>query len=154
QPEGPYLVGGRSAGASVALEIAQQLRRRGCTVDLVVSFDGAPLTACRVTPRRSPKYWWKVIRNLRYWITDDLADNFSLDKFLKRVAGKLKRTLSRDTTSERAQVERYLGGGEFSDRAVALMENFYMAITRYIPQKYDSRVLLFQARTEPLLDLM
>jgi acyl carrier protein len=44
QPEGPYLLGGRSAGACIALEMAQQLRSHGHEIGLLVSIDGAPLT--------------------------------------------------------------------------------------------------------------
>ncbi|HEX2052024.1 MAG TPA: thioesterase domain-containing protein, partial [Actinomycetota bacterium] len=41
QPDGPYLVGGWSVGASIALEIALQLRAQGCDVPLVAAIDGA-----------------------------------------------------------------------------------------------------------------
>ncbi|MEH1787961.1 MAG: thioesterase domain-containing protein [Nostoc sp.] len=39
QPEGPYLLGGRCSGGNIALEMAQQLKKRGHQVLLVVMVD-------------------------------------------------------------------------------------------------------------------
>ena len=39
QPDGPYLLGGGSLGGMIALEIAQQMRRSGDAVRLLVMFD-------------------------------------------------------------------------------------------------------------------
>lgn len=36
QPEGPYLLGGRCTGGNIALEMAQQLKKRGHKILLVV----------------------------------------------------------------------------------------------------------------------
>src|SRR5262249_36501747 len=39
QPAGPYYLGGLSSGGTIAFEMAQQLRRRGQSVALLVLFD-------------------------------------------------------------------------------------------------------------------
>jgi thioesterase domain-containing protein len=49
QPEGPYLLGGWSMGALVALEIARTLEARGGRVALIAAIDGA-------TPGRVPRH--------------------------------------------------------------------------------------------------
>ena len=46
QPEGPYLLGGWSAGSVIALEMAQLLKVSGRKVELLIALDGA-----RSTPR-------------------------------------------------------------------------------------------------------
>lgn len=40
QPQGPYLLGGASFGATVAIEIAENLIQRGAAIDSVLIFDG------------------------------------------------------------------------------------------------------------------
>lgn len=152
QPEGPYLLGGRSAGACIALEMAQQLRARGRETSLLVSIDGAPLHALGPSRRLSPRYFWKVLRNFPVWVADEFAPGFSARGLVQRVKRRLGRIASPGKLTEKEQVRVYLGDGEFSNRAVELMESFYGAVMRYVPKPYDGRVLLFQA-TEPLYDL-
>ena len=67
QPEGAFVVGGSSVGATVALEIAQQLRAAGRTVDLLFAIDGAPYTGAE-TPAWHPRFYWKYLRNLPLFI--------------------------------------------------------------------------------------
>jgi thioesterase domain-containing protein/acyl carrier protein len=53
QPNGPYFLGGNSMGGTVALEMAQQLRKRGYQVALLVMFDTFGLNSFpRLTFRR------------------------------------------------------------------------------------------------------
>jgi thioesterase domain-containing protein len=152
QPEGPYLLGGRSAGACIALEMAQQLRAHGHEIGLLVSIDGAPLTEAGSTRRLRPRYFWKVLRNFPLWVADELAPGFSARKLAQRAKLRLERMRSPERGTEKARVRLYLGDAQFSSRAVDLMESFYGAVMRYAPKPYDGRVLLFQA-TEPLYDL-
>jgi acyl transferase domain-containing protein/NADPH:quinone reductase-like Zn-dependent oxidoreductase/thioesterase domain-containing protein/NAD(P)-dependent dehydrogenase (short-subunit alcohol dehydrogenase family)/acyl carrier protein len=152
QPQGPYLLGGRSAGACIALEMAQQLRARGHEIGLLVSIDGAPLTVLDSNRRRSPRYFWKVLRNFPRWVADDLAPGFSTHRLFQRAKLRLARITSPERGTEKERVRIYLGDAQFSSRAVELMESFYGAVMRYVPKPYAGPVLLFQA-TEPLYDL-
>jgi amino acid adenylation domain-containing protein len=76
-PQGPYLIGGYSAGGVIALEIAQQMKKLGLEVNLLVLFDTfGPIPPQRlpwVTPwmfnafrvlRRVEGYFWK------FWLLD------------------------------------------------------------------------------------
>src|SRR5215472_12715262 len=51
QPRGPLFFGGWSAGAVVALEIAQQMKAEGRDVKLLAAFDGAPKNSGAVISR-------------------------------------------------------------------------------------------------------
>jgi aspartate racemase len=75
--QGPYFIGGYSAGGIVALEIATQLKKQGFDVGLVVLFDtfgpNYPRLLPGITPRifnalrvvrRIQSYWWK------FWLLD------------------------------------------------------------------------------------
>jgi thioesterase domain-containing protein/acyl carrier protein len=53
QPEGPYYLGGYSAGGILAYEVAQQLHAEGETVDYLAIIDMS-------APNLNLKYWWRV----------------------------------------------------------------------------------------------
>jgi thioesterase domain-containing protein/acyl carrier protein len=57
KPEGPYLLAGYSAGGLVAFEVAQQLRRKGHQIDMLVILD---------VPAQSPKF--KYLRDFTRWL--------------------------------------------------------------------------------------
>lgn len=64
RPDGPYIVGGYSVGATVAFEVARQLRALGAAVPLLLSFD---MTAPGYPPRQSlPVRIWTHLRNLLF----------------------------------------------------------------------------------------
>jgi thioesterase domain-containing protein len=161
QPDGPYLLGGYSAGVPVALEMAQQLERRGQSVELLVSFDGAPLNSRASTSRWSPSYYGKMARNLPNWVADSLCANFSWGGLARRgsdkvhgVAKKVAARLAGNADFAKYDVRGFIAGYEFSAPALAFMEAFYAAVQHYIPSEYQGRVLLYQSRTEPLYHLL
>jgi hypothetical protein len=51
QPQGPYYLGGASYGGVIALEMAQQLRRVGLTVGVLIMFDTYNLAYGKTLPR-------------------------------------------------------------------------------------------------------
>jgi thioesterase domain-containing protein len=64
QPEGPFLLGGHSTGATIALEMSQQLTARGREVSLLVVFDGELFNTGAEIRFRNPLYWLKLLLNL------------------------------------------------------------------------------------------
>jgi len=83
QPKGPYLIGGSCVGGVVAFEIAQQLRRLGEEIALLVLVDS-----------RYPSwiwYWRYVIATLR----SDLASGQFKEKLLARFRGSVERAIER-----------------------------------------------------------
>jgi len=160
QPKGPYFLGGWSAGSSIALEMAQQLRGTGRTVDLLVAFDGAPFNTGAGTHPWNPAYGLKLLRNLPLWIADDLIPAFSVTAFARRVRDKARAVVGASTSAllgrENAdgnQVAGFLEMSHWSLPERQLMSLLYGALTRYVPKPYPGRVLVYQSRTEPLYHL-
>jgi hypothetical protein len=50
-------------------------------------------------------------------------------------------------------VKAFIGPGEYSESAKAFMGAFYLTLRRYVPRRYNGRVLLYKCRLEPLLYL-
>ncbi|MEN1786455.1 MAG: thioesterase domain-containing protein [Bacteroidota bacterium] len=73
QPEGPYLLGGRCMGGNIALEMAQQLKKRGQKVLLVVMVDSPkPL----LTEEEKVEYQNAVARVQMRWRGKLINNNF------------------------------------------------------------------------------
>src|SRR5690242_19636614 len=64
QPSGPFLLGGWSAGAIIALEIARNLRAKGRDVDLLVAIDAGPENTAAGYPWWHPIYLLALFRNI------------------------------------------------------------------------------------------
>jgi thioesterase domain-containing protein len=66
QPNGPLVIGGWSAGATVALVVAELLLRRGHEVPLLVIIDGAPLSVDtgRSGPVEKARLGWHRLANV------------------------------------------------------------------------------------------
>ena len=78
QPRGPIRLIGWSAGAIIAVQMAQQLCARGRDVPLLVALDGAPCNTGAGLGTRDPRYFMKLIANLPHWVRDDRTSDRSL----------------------------------------------------------------------------
>jgi thioesterase domain-containing protein/acyl carrier protein len=160
QPQGPYFLGGWSAGSTLALEMAQQLEASGRRVALVVALDGAPANTGAGTSLWNPLYYWKLLCNFPRWVVDDLMVDFSVQSAVSRVRAKLgslgttARAVRRRQAVPLPQVEGFMNTVDFSKDYVAFMNAVYAALQRYIPKAYAGRVLLYQAKTQPLYHLL
>jgi Thioesterase domain len=72
QPKGPFLLGGYSIGAAIALEVSQQLIARGRQVSLLVVFDGELFNTGGEISSRNPLYWLKLLLNMPRGIFEEL----------------------------------------------------------------------------------
>jgi thioesterase domain-containing protein len=168
QHEGPYVIAGYSWGGTVALELAQQLVRRGKAVPLLVILDMAA---------QSPYYrWiklfadeWGSLFNLDQIQREDLfiawRDRiFRLDYFLRRGARegaarawrriqratprKVARRLSAsleiagDTTPVRKQKD-FWAQYHLDPLRLEIIRINERTLKLYIPQEYPGKVLLF-----------
>ena len=159
QPQGPYFLGGWSAGSTLALEMAQQLEASGQHVALVVALDGAPFNIGAGTSLWNPLYYWKLLCNFPRWVVDDLMVDFSMQSAVSRVRAKLRSLGTtagavRRQTVPFPQVEGFMNTADFSKDYVAFMNAVYAALHRYIPKAYAGRVLLYQAKTQPLYHML
>jgi acyl transferase domain-containing protein/thioesterase domain-containing protein/NADPH-dependent curcumin reductase CurA len=159
QPEGPCMLGGWSAGSTLALEMAQQLTARGRHVELVVALDGAPFNTGAGTSLWNPLYYWKLLCNLPYWVADDLIPEFSLPALLRRVRSKIvaltrvaAKSVRRKTWAP-TEVNGFMDTTHYSPNQMVFMNALYSALCRYVSRPYAGRILLYKSRTEPLYHL-
>ena len=161
QPEGPYLLGGWSAGSAIALEMAHQLEASGRVVELLVAIDGAPPGISAGTSPWNPVYYGKLLCNLPGWISEDLLLDFSVRAFARRVRNKLvslskisAAVLRGEKNRHNYEVEGFMETSYFSDSQVKFMGALFNALHAYISKPYHGRVLLYKAKTEPLYHLL
>ena len=152
QPEGPLVLGGWSAGAIVALEMAQQLGGLGRDVPLLVALDGAPCNTEAGISCWNPLYGWKVACNLPRWLRDYQSNESRWQLYSGRLARRsvVSRTSQGDQTLNRGAVEGLLSKAGWLSEQVAFMSAFYDALRDYAPTQYRGRVLVYEARTQPL----
>jgi thioesterase domain-containing protein len=120
QPHGPYMLGGCSASAIVAYETAQQLRRLGHQVSLLVIFDEPnPEVACDDPARMQ----W---RELPRWM-----------------AGKFERAFGRNWARLQIWWSPQQQKPNVAQRFAPLSSRIEAA-TNYVPAPYPGRFLLFK----------
>ncbi len=176
QPQGPYLLGGYSFGAMVALEMAQQLRANGQDIALLTIFDQAPFNSDGGDARLTPRFLWHF---LRYYSGRLRGAGATV---LRASPGERLRLLSRTIKGYVRRFRMILGVGwtaagptkgpeephlpwrtrwrfgELYDSAGKLPWHYQKvrlahlrALGNYVPQPYQGRVLLFRAADQTLL---
>lgn len=157
QPHGAIVLGGWSAGAIIALEMAQQLRAIGREVPLLVAFDGAPCNTGAGMGKWNPLYALGLICNIPGWVKHQKQGSLSFQVIFKRAIKKVllrmkmaTSTLRNEQTLDGREVQGLLGmpgwRGDKADFVVAL----YNALRLYVPAPYDGRVVVYEAKTQPL----
>lgn len=132
KPEGPYIVTGFCAGGSIALELAQQLRRQGADVRFLALFGSPFATAYRLVPSLTYRVTFNVARVFRK-IREQLSPAYrerrmAMAAGLARSQAERARVAPDDPVTElRAHLEEVTLGG----------------LRRYTPRPFDGRVLVF-----------
>jgi thioesterase domain-containing protein len=144
QPAGPIILGGWSAGAVIALEMAQQLRTRGRTISCLVVFDGILKNTGGALHRWDPRYQLKLLFNLPRWIRDDLLRGRRNLRHLRRFTQRSRMPHS---------VDRFLDTSGWTQSAVLFSRTLFDALESYVPETYDGRILAYVAKTQPLTHL-
>jgi thioesterase domain-containing protein len=158
QPLGPYYLGGYSMGATIALEMAQQLRARGEEVGFLASFDSAPTK----TDYYDVRWGWSLAgqwaRALPYRLTRFvLASGQDKVVVLRRKWHKLSRASRDPTISPRDHAlgfARSLTKDLFGDTLVSahherVIAALYGISCEYVPRQYAGRLTLFRAAQQP-----
>jgi thioesterase domain-containing protein len=165
QPSGPFFIGGYSAGAAVALEMARQLDMCGREVRLLVILDGIMAnTGC------DPYYYVKLVRNLPRWFANDLivphwfseglAKNAGFrilaDAFVRRVRGKIvgwrKSWVARIRGRKIVPPDLVdvMDTSRWPKTQVSFARFVHNAVQAYVPKRYDGRVLIYATKMAPL----
>jgi thioesterase domain-containing protein len=157
QPDGPFILGGHSVGAIIALEMAQQLRARGREVGLVVVFDGELFNTGTEIGARNPLYWLKLMRNLPSWIREFLMVEFTFGKFCRtardKVIASCKTTVAKmfgQGLSSGHAVEGFINLDNCTPDHAAFMKVLYETQFTYVPREYTGRILICVAQTQAL----
>ncbi len=151
QTEEPYFVGGWSAAAGAAYEVAQQLRAQGQEVSLLVLFDGINPAASQDLARqeclrdRISRIAARVRFHVSNLASDEvgsifpyLQDRWKWIKLLSRI--RIWSISYRVLQRLRLQIPRWM-----QDPTDILIHCFY----RYRPEPYPGRVLLFRHGSRP-----
>ena len=151
QAQGPYYLGGYSAGGVLAYEIGCQLRARGEQVALLALFDTyAPHMPKGQRPSWHPRAFVRFLRNVPFWLRDLLQREDGVSRLLARVRLTVRAIwlrLKGDTDSLQAEIEcmRVIRGAEgISEEHRELILSHLTALQSYRPQVYDGQVTLFR----------
>ncbi len=174
QPEGPYLLGGYSAGAIIAFEVAQQLLAQGQKIDFLAIIDAPAQAAYFKTVRRftqqmahllhiSPQKeltYFLFLRNFlfraEYLWHQGLKDIWTsqsqrIGRLFRPPSGKPLIQPEEEThqngtakTPQSYHTDRY--GSQLEDpRMRSVFETNDLAIRSYVPEPYPGRVWLFKS---------
>jgi thioesterase domain-containing protein len=154
QPSGAFLLGGYSIGATIALEMSQQLIAKGREVSLLVVFDGDLLNTGAEISSRNPLYWLKLLVNVPRWIVDEPVKNRR--RFVNKWRARLKPVVfGRRNMNDRAPhaLESFLNFDSFLPDHAAFIKTLYDTHRNFVPKSYSRRVLVFAAKTQALMRL-
>jgi thioesterase domain-containing protein/acyl carrier protein len=153
QPKGPYHLGGSSFGGLVAYEIAQQLRRQGEEVGLLVFFDtwapGFPKALPSTSWFRKRLHYWQYRLNL-HWSNLMLLHTakerwkYARTKARKWVHGKRTQLAQFRHYCRQYYAERLVPKEIRKTRQFGLR-----AALAYVASPYSGRVTLFRATQQP-----
>jgi thioesterase domain-containing protein len=139
QPTGPLILGGHSAGAAIALEMAQQLRALGRDVRSLIVFDGELYNTGAELSVSNPTYWIKLALNIPAWIRTFYRS------IPRKVVERTKSAIAM-LTGKRADdpVEA------MTPHHAAFVDTLFKSQFRYVPKEYLGRVVVCVAKTQPL----
>ncbi|AWN22234.1 hypothetical protein DKM44_02435 [Deinococcus irradiatisoli] len=138
QPAGPYFLYGYSFGGLVVYEAAQQLKRMGDKIGLLILVDTyAPLPACR-----NLQSW---LQNTNYWLADELRRlKHAPQAFLRHQRSRIKKLIYRTHAKTNGREDHQL----FS----TLERNTFAAAKTYRAYPIDVPVIYFKAAQRPLYE--
>jgi len=152
QPEGPYYLGGWSAGGLVAFEVAQQLTSQGQEVPLIVLFDVVNWnglnrsTLWRKIAAALYLFGWKVKRHtVALWSLRGEALRAHLRDSMKQLRVGFNRILWMISDRKQRRSTRQ-GKTEPPDASKAV----YVAARAYFPKTYPGRAVLFRCEAQPM----
>ena len=146
QPEGPYFLGGRSSGGTIAFEMACQLKAAGEEVALLALLDTYPAGYFKLFPQgKDPRRRQQFLERARAHVANlrqlGVANKFTyVATKLKYAPAKIKHKAYRRAYKMYERIGRPLP---------TVLKNIeelnFMAAREYVPQVYSGRATLFSA---------
>jgi amino acid adenylation domain-containing protein len=147
QPEGPYLIGGRSSGGTVAFEMACQLAADGEQIDLLALLDAYPAGYFKLLPG-SGSFAQRVVRYAKKIQThgQNIGELKGLEK-LSYLTGKLRfaPAKAKHKIYRRAFKLYRKVGRRLPAVLINIEELNFAAVKDYVPQVYSGQATLFLA---------
>ncbi|MCY7347740.1 MAG: amino acid adenylation domain-containing protein [Pyrinomonadaceae bacterium] len=147
QPQGPYLLGGRSLGGTVAFEMACRLKEQNQEVALLGLLDTDPMGYHKLLPESNADFHklHRFAKRTRGHLTNLATLSFGgkVDYFrgkAKYVPGKIKNKLWQAIYKLYAKTNRPL-----PQILQSVQEFNFMAVMNYVPKIYPGKVTLFWA---------
>jgi aspartate racemase len=164
QPEGPYFLGGLSLGGTVIFEIAQQLRRQGQEVALLLMFDtygpGYPhLSVLRAIQQMAARLGHRIHTNIVRFRQLQSHDKgaFALEKVRNITARSQRKNQNRlDRIREKIEWVMYKWHRSMGRPLPPALRYLYVrernakAEKAYVAKPYPGRITLFRATRQPL----
>jgi thioesterase domain-containing protein len=161
QPSGPLILGGWSAGAVLALEMARQLRAQGREVPLLFAVDGVLFNTGADLKPWSLAYFGRFLGNLPRWLVGQLVDERERRDWFHQGGRKLLSLAKAVAAVAHGRpafrgyaVEGFADTGGWSQAQITFAKEFYVALEEYLPRPYPGRVAVYTARTRPLYRLL
>jgi len=163
-PKGDFILGGWSAGAIIALEMAQQLTRKNRPPAVLVPIDHAPLNAgvginpsypsllndairLRVLWRKSSDEKWKgFVPPFFMAVAKTISSRIA--KLSSHAQRNLRNLRSGNLPIARHPIQKPLDDAKSPDLR-ELLKKLYTLLIEYKPRKYDGPVLLFLSADQP-----
>jgi thioesterase domain-containing protein/acyl carrier protein len=147
QAEGPYLIGGRSLGGTVAYEMACQLKAQNQEVMLLALLDTDPMGYHKLLPESSSDFhlFQRFIKRTKGHLSNlsSLSMGERIDYFkgkARYVPGKIKNKIWQAVYRLFA-----LSGRDLPQVLQSVQEFNFMAVMNYVPKVYQGKVTLFWA---------
>jgi thioesterase domain-containing protein len=147
-PEGPFVLGGWSAGGTIALEMAQQLRTHGRNDFLLIAID-APLINISGEEIGPFKHAWEISRNLPFAIIHhELWQKGGPLEIVRSFGRRLKIKLTANAEAGGMDLS------EYSPEAEAYVKDLYRLLEKeYTPKPYDGPIVFCIATIGPVTHL-
>jgi thioesterase domain-containing protein len=157
QPSGPYYLGGYCMGGNVAYEVARQLKAQGEEVPILTVIDPPPADLSeRAT--LSGRFVINFLKNSPYWLREFARLGGGEISSRVRRKGRLalrslwqKAHSNGDATGLHA-TDIIDQADELPEYRQKLIESHLNALLTYTFAGYDGEVILFEARSRPLLN--
>lgn len=147
QPEGPYLIGGRSSGGTVAFEMACQLAADGEQVGLLALLDSYPAGYFKLLPDSGslPQRWLRIARRVQSHREN--LQQLTVGSKLGYIVGKLRYAPAKTKHKiYRRGYKLYERFGRPLPRVLRNIEELnFAAVKDYVPHVYSGRATLFLA---------
>lgn len=145
EPEGSFVLVGRSAGVVIALETARLLLARGRKIDLFVSLDFAPYNTGADISRKNLRLNYQILRNWAVQLGVEFRKSPSLGAFFARLASEARQRFMPPPLLSEAQ------RAAFNNDEQAFVEACDAAMKQYVyqPPAKHFPVLTFLSTKQP-----